>query len=64
MMTMSDCRNYVEDPAICYDDGEPKGQCLNCGAKWYEHTDDALPESERVGVEETRQYQASLAPKH
>lgn len=28
---------YVEDACVCDDTGEPKGQCSNCGAKWYEH---------------------------
>lgn len=32
-----DCEKYVEDPYICYYGGEPKGQCLYCGSKWYEH---------------------------
>ncbi len=31
------CSHYVEDPAICDDVGEPKGQCANCGEKWYDH---------------------------
>ncbi len=31
------CVNYVEDKSICDSYGEPKGQCLNCGAKDYEH---------------------------
>jgi hypothetical protein len=31
------CINYVEDKSICDSYGEPKGQCLNCGAKDYEH---------------------------
>ncbi len=38
----SDCKVYVEDPYICDDVGEPKGQCLTCGAKWYEHNLDVL----------------------
>ena len=31
------CVNYTEDKSICDSYGEPKGQCLNCGAKDYEH---------------------------
>jgi hypothetical protein len=31
------CPQYVEDQCVCDDDGEPKGQCAVCGAKWYEH---------------------------
>lgn len=31
------CINYIEDESICDSYGEPKGQCLNCGAKDYEH---------------------------
>lgn len=44
-----ECLNYVEDPYVCYGDEEasPKGQCINCGAKWYEHLIDALPENEK-----------------
>jgi hypothetical protein len=30
------CDNYVEDSAICYGDGTPKGQCV-CGWKWDKH---------------------------
>jgi hypothetical protein len=40
----SECTQYVEDAAICDDTGEPKGQCLNCGAKWDKHPDSALPD--------------------
>lgn len=31
------CINYIEDESICDSYGEPKGQCLNCGAKDHEH---------------------------
>lgn len=31
------CDKYIEDPCICDSTGETKGQCVNCGAKWYEH---------------------------
>ena len=27
----------MEDPVICDDMGEPKGQCALCGCKYYEH---------------------------
>ena len=36
------CCSYEEDPHICYDFGEPKGQCL-CGWKWYEHELPSIP---------------------
>jgi len=29
----------VEDPYVCDDVGIPKGQCINCGYKYYEHED-------------------------
>lgn len=35
---LTDCKNYIEDWTVCDDMGEPKGQCSNCGAKWYEHS--------------------------
>jgi hypothetical protein len=31
------CSSYEEDPAICDDMGEPKGQCVHCGYKWFDH---------------------------
>lgn len=31
------CDEYKEDTCVCDSQGEPKGQCVNCGAKWYEH---------------------------
>lgn len=31
------CSDYIECVTVCDDLGEPKGQCVNCGAKWYEH---------------------------
>jgi hypothetical protein len=34
---ITDCTKYIEDFAVCDDIGEPKGQCINCGYKWYEH---------------------------
>ena len=51
------CKKYEEDSCITYDDGEPKGQCANCGDKWYEHDLEALPEHEREGALEIREYQ-------
>ena len=41
------CSAFLEDWAVCDDMGEPKGQCLHCGYKWYDHVLDALPENER-----------------
>lgn len=32
-----DCQEFAEDLCVCDDVGEPKGQCANCGAKYYEH---------------------------
>ena len=49
------CFWYTEDPAICDDIGEPKGQCAHCGAKWYEHDLRALPESERESARQLQQ---------
>lgn len=34
---LTTCRKYMEDPVICDDMGEPKGQCALCGCKYYEH---------------------------
>jgi methionine synthase II (cobalamin-independent) len=31
------CNNYEENEAVCYSDGEPKGQCANCGFDETEH---------------------------
>jgi hypothetical protein len=31
------CSNYVEDQAVCGNVRQPKGQCLNCGYKSFEH---------------------------
>jgi hypothetical protein len=36
------CNNYEENEAVCYSDGEPKGQCANCGFDESEHTSDDL----------------------
>lgn len=47
---MTDCGEYLEDPYICDYMGEPKGQCANCGYKWYEHELDALPECDRTSA--------------
>lgn len=41
-----DCKAYVEDPCICDDLGEPKGQCI-CGDKWFNHNLSALPPEDR-----------------
>jgi len=38
------CSAFFEDWAVCDDMGEPKGQCLHCGYKWYDHALAALPE--------------------
>jgi hypothetical protein len=39
----TDCKNFVEDQAICDSQGDPKGQCVNCGYKWDDHDQSALP---------------------
>lgn len=31
------CLEFVEDPNICWSNGEPKGQCINCGGKEKDH---------------------------
>jgi hypothetical protein len=46
-ITLTDCKEYREDPCICDDTGEPKGQCANCGYKWFEHKLEALPVEEQ-----------------
>jgi hypothetical protein len=54
---LTECQKYVEDPFVCYGDGDPKGQCQNCGAKWFEHRVEALPEEDResaLGVQAYR----------
>lgn len=51
-MKFSDCNKYIEDQFICFDSGEPKGQCANCGAKWYDHRLEVLPENERESARE------------
>ena len=50
MMTLTNCNSYVEDPNIYFSCGEPKGQCLNCGDKWYNHKLETLSENEREGA--------------
>lgn len=47
---MTDCKEYWEDPFICDDVGEPKGQCSNCGHKWYEHELNVMPASDRTSA--------------
>ena len=59
-MKMSNCNNYVEDGAICDDGGNPKGQCANCGDKWFRHWNFALPEDELLGIDNIRNYQDML----
>ena len=44
------CDHYVQDPYVCDMGGEPKGQCGNCGYKWYEHDLDAIPDSEKASA--------------
>ena len=34
---LANCGEYIEDTNVCDDVGEPKGQCVNCGCKWFEH---------------------------
>jgi len=46
------CFWYEEDSAICDDIGETKGQCVYCGAKWYEHDIRALPLCERESAKQ------------
>ena len=56
------CNKYAEDQFICDDVGEPKGQCARCGFKWFEHSDEALPEEEKTDMKvlnEIRAYQAN-----
>ena len=46
---MTDCSEYIEDPFICDDVGQPKGQCI-CGHKWYEHNVNTLPMEDRIST--------------
>lgn len=39
----TNCKDYVEDPFVCDSQGEPKGQCCNCGYKWYDHDPAVIP---------------------
>jgi hypothetical protein len=32
------CSKFVDDWAVCYSDGTPKGQCINCGYGREEHS--------------------------
>jgi hypothetical protein len=32
------CKNFVLNPYVCHDFGEPKGQCLNCGWDEEDHS--------------------------
>ena len=59
-LELVDCSVYVEDQCVCDDMGEPKGQCSNCGAKWYEHKLEVLPLEER---ESAAQLQEQLCGK-
>ncbi len=34
------CNNFEEDPFVCDDVGEPKGQCIHCGFKDWDHRPD------------------------
>jgi nucleoside 2-deoxyribosyltransferase len=49
---INDCNQYVEDPSVTCDFGEPKGQCGNCGDKWYNHRLETLPYDERESAAE------------
>ena len=60
-MILSTCQNYIEDPCVCDDIGDPKGQCLLCGCKWWEHDVNFLPEEEK---ESARRIQAEKWAKY
>lgn len=51
------CDIYTEDPYICDDTGEPKGQCVNCGDKWFNHATAILPENDKSRTNEIRKFQ-------
>lgn len=51
-ISLVNCKEYIENPFVCDDVGEPKGQCVHCGAKWYEHNLDALPEDEKESAKQ------------
>lgn len=43
---MTNCNHYVEDLAGDDGFGEPTGQCVRCGDKWFRHWNFALPTEE------------------
>lgn len=47
------CDNFQEDWAVCYDFGEPKGQCINCGFMDFEHTVKLVDEQPSETIETT-----------
>ena len=55
-ITIVECPVYLEDSSVCDSEGETKGQCRNCGAKWYEHDLNALPILEQQGAREIQEY--------
>ncbi len=54
-ISITPCTKYLEDPNICDDVGEPKGQCLNCGAKWFEHDVQVLPDDDKDSAMEMQE---------
>lgn len=46
-ITLVGCQEYKEDSFICDSSHEPTGQCINCGAKWFEHLLSTLTGHER-----------------
>ena len=42
------CFHFQEDPNICHDFGEPKGQCAHCGDYAEAHAQPAIAAHERM----------------
>jgi hypothetical protein len=50
-MQIVSCKEFIDDPYITDDCGETKGQCVNCGAKWYEHDISVLSEWDKISAD-------------
>lgn len=54
------CSAFVEDPFVCYDFGEPKGQCANCGFKDTDHEKSAMPPEPENFTDERKRLKKEL----
>lgn len=57
---MEPCNYYEEDPYICDDVGEPKGQCLYCGWGEKDHKEFKMPAILSCGVGIRTAYEDSI----